>query len=199
MDGWRSGRRRWAYTTEGGGARSEKWTAIERPSPAVKGGTRLGLVESNSNEARSDACYVWVFFLKNKIKNKIKNKTRGFWFVSSSNEEKWFLHITCTSIVHYFSKLAIRFVKPIMVHMRVLQIQWLIYKSDVQKMYKWCACTVSLPNETHVAWVGVKLISYSRTPLFWQIQTKKREREKSKNKFCREKKQNNGMRYFFFH
>jgi hypothetical protein len=58
MDGRRSGHRRWASTIEGGGAGFETWSAAERPSPAVKGGIRLGLVESNSNETRSDTCCV---------------------------------------------------------------------------------------------------------------------------------------------
>jgi len=56
MDGRRSERRRWACTTKGGGP--EAWTATERLSPAVKGGTRLDLVESNSNGGRSDGCCV---------------------------------------------------------------------------------------------------------------------------------------------
>jgi len=47
-----------------------------------------------------------------------------------------YMHITCIFFVHYFSKSTIESVEPTCEFLWVLQIQWLILKSDVQKMYR---------------------------------------------------------------
>jgi hypothetical protein len=46
------------------------------------------------------------------------------------------MHITCTSFAHHFFKSIIESVGSTCEFLWVLQIQWLILKNDVQKMYK---------------------------------------------------------------
>jgi hypothetical protein len=54
------------------------------------------------------------------------------------------MHITCTSFVHHFSKSTIGTVGLTCGSLWALQIQGLILKNDVQKMYNWCARIISL-------------------------------------------------------
>jgi len=61
-----------------------------------------------------------------------------------SLKETCYMHITCTFFVHHFFKSTIRFVWPTCKFLWNLQIQWLIYKSDVQNMYNWYAKIIFL-------------------------------------------------------
>jgi hypothetical protein len=55
----------------------------------------------------------------------------------------FFTSLVHLSLIHLFSKSIIGYVGPTKTHMRVLQIQSLILKRDVWKMYKKCTCNMS--------------------------------------------------------